>query len=889
LNDDNKTPKNPSTLVTRFGLSTPRRPSVEELLLGIGPGDETLLGPPGFDDTEATTLPRTDWGEESIVLEPVESRPELTLPPAGALSDRYDDLGRIGMGGMGEVRRMRDRRLGRTVAMKFLRPELATRDTVVARFLGEAQIAAQLQHPGLVPVHDVGRLPDGRVWFTMKEVEGLGLDVVLADVHDVSVERWRAGQRGWTLHRLVEAFATVCEATGYAHSRGVIHRDLKPENIMVGEYGEVLVLDWGIAKVLSEAVEEEDETTIWTTRSESESFRTRHGAVAGTVMYMAPEQVRGEVDQLDSRTDVYALGALLYEVLTGSPPYNGRRAVSILNQVLAGPPMPVPERLREQGREVVAPPELVALAERAMSARQEDRPPDGAALATSIREWLEGAAREASALELVRAAAALGPSSDALRVEAQALRGEARNQLDAIPTWASEDEKAAGWAMEDRADRLEEEADQLVVRAELSLGTALSYAPDLPAIHEALVRLYREEHRLAEVADDAGRAARAEVRLSRHADALPLAHPERSRTSTYLSGAGSLTLVTEPPGAEVMLYRCVERRRRRVLEPERFLGVTPLEKVPVEPGSWVCELRVEGRAMVRYPIHITRGFHWDGVAPGGQSAEPLMLPAEAEVGPKDCVVPAGWFVAGGDAAATGSLPRKVVWCDGFVMRAQPVSFREYLVFLDDLMQQGRTAEALAATPCTDGSDHSGSAVVEWVDGQFVMPPTWTLDHPVLMVPWDAAMAYAAWESARTGQSWRLPGELEWEKAGRGVDGRLFPWGDHFDASWAALEDSHEGEAKVLPIATFPTDVSVYGVRGLAGNVRDWCLDAWIPDGPTIVNGRVPPADPGPVDCWKVRRGGSWGDMPGRARLADRDWYNADRRSDYLGFRLARSL
>ena len=153
----------------------------------------------------------------------------------------------------------------------------------------------------------------------------------IEEVHGAVVnDRWRITSSGWSFRRLVDAFHDVCSAVAYAHSKGVLHRDLKPENIMLGEYGEVLVVDWGIAKVLGRrdhAAEAGDLDAVSTDRSEAGAHATRMGQVAGTPAYMSPEQARGEIDRLDGRTDVYALGAILYEILTGRTAYEGNSGV----------------------------------------------------------------------------------------------------------------------------------------------------------------------------------------------------------------------------------------------------------------------------------------------------------------------------------------------------------------------------------------------------------------------------------------------------------------------------------------------------------------------------------------------------------------------------------
>ncbi|MFO1495028.1 MAG: serine/threonine-protein kinase [Lysobacterales bacterium] len=163
----------------------------------------------------------------------------------------YELLSLIGSGAMGEVWRVRDRRLQRTMAMKILRHAWTGDADIAARFIEEAQATAQLQHPGIVPVHEIGTLSDGRLYFTMKEVRGRTfLDVIEAVHREIGSDFGAVGRDGWSHRRLVEVFRAVCDAVAYAHSRGVIHRDLKPHNIMVGDFGEVLVLDWGLALVI---------------------------------------------------------------------------------------------------------------------------------------------------------------------------------------------------------------------------------------------------------------------------------------------------------------------------------------------------------------------------------------------------------------------------------------------------------------------------------------------------------------------------------------------------------------------------------------------------------------------------------------------------------------
>jgi len=260
---------------------------------------------------------------------------------------RYRLLGPLGRGGMGAVFLVEDAELGRKVALKILDLPDSSGD-LAGRLIREARILARLEHPGIVPVHDVGTLPDGRVYYTMKFVEGQRLDE-------------HAGRL--SLPERLRMFERICEAVAFAHDRGVLHRDLKPGNIMVGPFGEVLVLDWGVAKLVRPAGPE----TV-TSASEAPASilppaaaDTAHGSVLGTPGYMAPEQARGEVERLDGRADVYSLGAILQFLIAGS------------------------EAAREE-----APRALAAICAKAMASEAAARYASAEELAAEVRRYLDG-------------------------------------------------------------------------------------------------------------------------------------------------------------------------------------------------------------------------------------------------------------------------------------------------------------------------------------------------------------------------------------------------------------------------------------------------------------------------------------------------------------------
>ena len=229
----------------------------------------------------------------------------------------------------------RDPDLGRDVAIKVLREDLRDNADLVRRFVEEAQIGGQLQHPGVVPIYELGTFADRRPFFSMKLVKGQTLADLL-EARPTPAD---------DLPRFLAIFEAIAQTMAYAHARGVIHRDLKPSNVMVGSFGEVQVMDWGLAKVLARGgvvddakagKEKPPETLIATARSGSDLELSHAGSVLGTPSYMAPEQARGEIDRIDERADVFALGSILCEILTGSPAFTGRTSGEILRKAARG-------------------------------------------------------------------------------------------------------------------------------------------------------------------------------------------------------------------------------------------------------------------------------------------------------------------------------------------------------------------------------------------------------------------------------------------------------------------------------------------------------------------------------------------------------------------------
>jgi serine/threonine-protein kinase len=300
--------------------------------------------------------------------------------------DRYLEVGHLGRGGMGEILLCTDLRIGRDVAMKVLRDKESAEGGVVwRRFMREARVQGQLEHPTVAPVYDVGLDPRRRVFFTMKRVRGTTLRRVLGALASGDA----AAKQEHSRHKLLAAFVQVCLAVDFAHSRGVVHRDLKPANIMLGDFGEVYVLDWGVAKVfgfddapddVAKRVSDSGEQPVL---DYADPASTEHGTRLGTLGYMAPEQIEGA--QTDGLCDVYSLGAILFEILAQGPLHPGdldERTASTLAGVDAR------ARLREKNPDV--PPELVDIVARAVARDPKRRFPSPRDLSDALDRYLSG-------------------------------------------------------------------------------------------------------------------------------------------------------------------------------------------------------------------------------------------------------------------------------------------------------------------------------------------------------------------------------------------------------------------------------------------------------------------------------------------------------------------
>jgi serine/threonine-protein kinase len=724
------------------------------------------------------TVPLTLEGEPTQQL----ARPSLPLPPG------YEVGALLGKGGMGEVFEARDTALERTVALKR---SLRRDDASVRQFLDEAKLTAQLEHPNVMPVHTLGTLPGGEPYFTMKRVLGRNLDSYLSAL--------ARGDEAATPMRLGIVFLQVAQAVAHAHARGVVHCDLKPSNVMLGEHGEVLVTDWGLAA------------------------RAGKAGLGGTPRYMAPELKEGAAP--DARSDVWALGALLYELLTLSP--------------LGGQP----PRERAPWREV--PGELEEICLKALSEKPGERFASADELRHAVEDALSGVRkREAARRAFADAEGALATyrarlsERDAAKVRVDAL-------LEKVKPYDGEEVKAPLWAEEEQLERLTLESEQALAEALEGYAQVLGVDAAFAPAADRLADLHLEQFLAAEASGDVHRALFHKRHVERH---------HRGRHDAVLKGGGTVRVLLAPT-ITAEGFQLVEKGKRI----ERGERVAVKTQMPLAMGGYLFTLKESGKRDTSLSFFVGRG-----------STLVLMprLYSDQEIGEDFVHVPAGPFLYGGDPVALNSVPKQSLALPDFFIARFPVTCAEYLEFLNALGERARTH--VPRTKPDGGflweADASGRFALPEIDadGNPVHPRA-----PVMGVSFDDAKAYAAWRSQRDGRTYRLPTEQEWEKAARGADGRFFPWGNGFDPTFCKMALSRPGRPQPEPVGSYRADTSVYGMQDAAGAIREWTDSFFDPSQQT-----------------RVLRGGAWYFNPHYCRLAFRHGYLPHIVFTNFGFRLA---
>jgi serine/threonine-protein kinase len=763
-----------------------RTSSLEPLpTLGQAPEAEPRSSAPPAE--RSRRVPPTNYGPPPKGIE-VES-----AAPAIELAERYRHLADIGLGGMGRVVLCEDERLGRVVAVKTLIDDRSEKQR--ARFLEEARSTAQLEHPSIVPVYDLD--PSARTpYFSMRFVEGRSLAHVLAQLRAREPEVEREFGRA----ELVLVFLKVCDAVSYAHSRGVLHRDLKPENVMIGKFGEVFVMDWGLARV-GDADPEEGPRVSSIRDSGSGVKLTQAGAILGTPGYMSPEQARGDRDAVDERSDVFALGVMLYEMLSLEAVFSGDSTLQLLTSTIVCEI--VPPRMRAPSRAIGS--SLDEIVMRALERDPAKRWPSVRAFRDAVASDLEASEEARRRRERARSLLETAWSEIERYVRTRAQHEEERAALERCkreidPLDTRLDVRRELWRREAQAEELRAEAERAYWNAYGTLVSAVQEDGDLAEARHALVDLLLD--RSKELAAVGQRDAAADfVSIARQHD--------RVRVEAAVDAPATVTLATVPPGARAVVSRfhaegplLVERAIEEASAPV---------KLSLPPGSYVVDLTHAGQR-TRVPLV---------VGPNEERTVEVRLPKRGSILDGFVYVPPGRYAVGGDPVAPGSGPRRVAEIGGFAIAMHLVTMEEYAEFLNHLAERDPALARARAPRIRDvpywSPDANGRYTTPWRDSD---GDEYHSRTAVRMVSARDADAFARFRAERLGRPLRLPTSDEWEAAARGMDERIFPWGNGFEPSLAWMRESCPRTA-TMAVGTRPLDRSIFGVMDLAGLVREY--------------------------------------------------------------------
>ncbi len=751
-------------------------------------------------------------------------------------ADRYGSADLLAEGGMGVVVACTDARLGRRVAMKQLQPRYLGKSDFAQMLEREARVTGSLEHPNIIPIYDAGRTADGAPFYVMKLIGSPTLGDVL--------DRLRFGDSDataeYSLGRLLRDFVQVCRAVDFAHSRGVVHCDLKPANILLGSFGEVLVVDWGLAYLAAE----------------------RTVCRGGTFGYVAPEQlVAGAV--IDARTDVYALGSILYELLCLESTFPDDADYVDEAQGLPRHPNRMPPAPRTVAPERTIAEDLEEISLHALGVAPTERFGSAGELAAAIEAHLEGTKererRQRRADEICEQADGLADNY----FEMLSSRPERLAEVDAmrvqVAPWAPPVKKQALWDAEDSLAVTDTLAVRTLQAAASAYEKALDEVREHVAARRGLARLYAAELQRAEERGDELNSIYFDELVKQFDDGT---------IAQASSGGGSLTVDWPGGEMELKLSRMENQNRRMLPLSVKSIGRRGIKDVALGQGGYMVSLHVPGALTLRFPIVIKAGtqirIFADTMALGGQPTDEIL-------------VPGGPALVGGEGADMRSRDLREVDVPSFFIQEKPVSFGDYLEFLRHVRDQLGDGAVQQLLP----RHGTGTPFWKWGATDFVPADIgqWGTDVaalrnlPAFGLDLRSVEAYASWRAKQTGFAYRLPWDSEWEKAARGTDGRRFPWGGAFDASFCCMRESTAGPPRPMPCGAFETDVSPFGLRDLAGGVADWVLVGG--DGQRRPGREL------------ISRGGAWCDWSIDCALTARRPYLPTERTARVGFRLVR--
>ena len=800
-------------------------------------------------NSDKTLAISADSADVHISFDELES---ILKKTSASSMEKFTNLKAIGAGGTASIISAYEAALGREVAIKVLRPEYRKNPKFLERFIREARATAQIAHPNIVPIHEIGVMENAGIFFTMKKING----ETLKDI----IDKVRYGNHRYMseypLRRLLEIFISACQGVAFAHSKGIIHRDLKPENVMVGDYGEVLVLDWGLVKHIKDKTPEINfpEQPDIMLDIKSGGMQTADGAISGTPLFMSPEQAEGDTKSIDHKTDIYSLGTILYSILThcGAPFDDTLDSSEILALVAKGDFV----RPSKRTPKLKISRELEAICLKAMSSSKHDRYPDVKSLIADIRDYQYGFTVSACpaplpmklwklllrhpAISAVIAAiivisagyistnllfmharfttirdAASSYITDGTSAYTKAL--SIHNELYAIENSRISSEKTP------REKKLEEKLRSLEIEMENNYSTALMLYSSVPPAYENNSNVENGFRKVMKNRIEYSLMAEDYQQTRRWLDLLQIWLGKkyqniRDRDSTIIdeineiekaiTGETILTIKTIPVNAELELYKISnEEDKSQMPAAARKLGTSPLAGIKMTYGSYMIKVSSPHAQEFVYPLFVSRGIQ----------TRSITIEIPNKIPPGTVYVPSGEFLTGG--INSRGLRLRTIAIAGFFIKKDEVTFAEYLKFwksikspADKLKFSGKIRLDEDDRCFLDAWDDNGKLLYGLKE-----------DRPVIGVTIEAAKAYCKWLSARTGYDIRLPAAEEWEKAARGVDAREYVWGNSYHENYAYTIENESARKKYgnwAPPGSFPKDVSIYGVNDMEGNVRE---------------------------------------------------------------------
>ncbi|OGV45590.1 MAG: hypothetical protein A2017_12315 [Lentisphaerae bacterium GWF2_44_16] len=768
---------------------------------------------------------------------------------------RFSNLQTLGTGGTGTVMNGLEPSLGRDVAIKILRPKLRETTKAVERFIREGRVTAQIEHPNIVPVHEIGILEDAGVFFTMKKVKGETLMEIL--------QKTQAGNKEYVMkysrNRLLEIFISACQGIAFAHSKGVIHRDLKPENIMIGDFGEVLVMDWGLVKHISDISTDTENDFLIPSSTTEELKLTIEGTISGTPLYMSPEQAAGKNSEVDKKSDLFSLGATLYSILTHSrSPFDGNKTMRdvLASVVIADFPPP-----RKRAPELKIPRELEAICLKAMKREKADRYDDVQSLINDIRNYMQGfpvSAYKEPALKrfwklclrhpvvssviaavLIVTLSLFTYSRLSMYMKYRAITDMAQSYMEkGTRELLTAEKNYKKYEKIDSARKIKEKSkEEITLENQLqktnalienNYNTALMLYSSIPAIYEnerKVVDAYREimSNRIRYSAltgnyDDMSKWIEL-MRLWFGKNFEELGDTDEQKRlfklCETLKGNGSVKVDVFPVKAELKLFRMEESvygiTNAREINKDSFL---PETEYALPKESYLIRATGPNGLTVSYPFVVRHGDKLN-----------LRIEIPQRVPDGMVYVPDGSFYMGGLEARVLRLQQ--ISIKGFFIKKHEVTFREYQEFWNSLKEPALKKKFMSKVQL---NLEDRAYLNAWDEKGTLLSPL-KQDCPVVGISHEAAEAYCKWLSSEINAPVELPSAEQWEKAARGADGRNYVWGNGYEPEYAFTIENTEARKKYgnwAPPGSFPVDTSIYGASDMGGNVREY-TSSFFPD------------------------------------------------------------